>query len=218
MLINYCQSDIFNPTRISNFLKILFEEGRGMKLEDIVIVKIGRNLSRGNEKNDLTLDAYSYEDLIKDLDGSFLESKVSPYSANLNHKDGYLSRAGDVVFSFVSSKAGIVSDLNQGKIINQNFAKLIIRYDLLDSRYLCYVLNESYSMKKQMAISMQGSTVPKLTPAILKELEIKLPSMGKQRTIGKAYFFLRKRQALAKKQAELEEQLYLEVLKQLENL
>lgn len=67
-----------------------------------------------------------------------------------------------------------------------------------------------------MAISMQGSTVPKLTPAILKELEIKLPGIEKQRTIGNAYFFMRKSKALAKKQAELEEQLYLEVLKQLD--
>ena len=48
-----------------------------MKLEDIVTVKIGRNLSRGNEKNDLTLVAYSYEDLINDLDGSFLDSQAS---------------------------------------------------------------------------------------------------------------------------------------------
>jgi len=63
---------------------------------------------------------------------------------------------------------------------------------------------------------MQGSAVPKLTPAILKELEIKLPSIEKQRIIGKAYFCLRKRQALAKKQAELEEKLFLEVLKQLD--
>lgn len=160
-----------------------------MKLEDIVTVKIGRNLSRGNEKNDLTLIAYSYEDLMNDLDGSFLDSQASTYSANSSDKNGYLSSAGDVVFSFVSSKAGIVSDLNQRKIINQNFAKLIIEHDQLDSSYLCYALNESYSMKKQMAISMQGSTVPKLTPAILKELEIKLPSIEKQRTIGKAYFF-----------------------------
>ena len=146
----------------------------------------------------------------------FLDSQASSNSGNSNHKDGYLSSAGDVVFSFVSSKAGIVSDLNQGKIINQNFAKLIIENEHLDKHYLCYALNESSSMKKQMAISMQGSTVPKLTPAILKELEIKLPTIEKQRTIGKAYFFLRKRQALAKKQAELEEQLYLEVLKQLD--
>lgn len=63
---------------------------------------------------------------------------------------------------------------------------------------------------------MQGSTVPKLTPATLKELEIGLPSFEKQRTICKAYFILRKHQALAKNQAELKEQLYLEVLKQLD--
>ncbi|MCY9514054.1 restriction endonuclease subunit S [Paenibacillus apiarius] len=187
-----------------------------MKLEDIITVKIGRNLSRGSEKNDQTLIAYSFEDLINDLDGLFLDSQASSYSGNPNYNEGYLSRVGDVIFSFVSSKAGIVSDSNQGKIINQNFAKLIIEHDQLDSSYLCYALNESYSMKKQMAMSMQGSTVPKLTPAILKDLEIKLPSIGKQRTIGKAYFFLRKRHALAKKQAELEEQLYLEVLNQLD--
>jgi restriction endonuclease S subunit len=188
-----------------------------MKLEDVVTVKIGRNLSRGNEKSDFNLVAYSYEDLIQDLDGSFLDSKVADYSVNSNDENGYLSHAGEVVFSFVSSKAGIVSDVNQGKILNQNFAKLIIEHDGLDSSYLCYALNESYSMKKQMAISMQGSTVPKLTPSILKELELTLPTLEKQRTIGKAYFFLRKQQALAKKQAELEEQLYLEMLRKLDN-
>lgn len=187
-----------------------------MKLEDIVTVRIGRNLSRGNEKDNPTLVAYSYEDLINDLDGLFLDSQASTYDENTYHKGRYLSSTGDVVFSFVSSKAGIVSDLNKGKIINQNFAKLIIEHDNLDSSYLCYALNESSSMKKQMAISMQGSTVPKLTPAILKELEISLPSIEKQRIIGKTYFTLRKRQALAKKQAELEEQFYLAVLKELD--
>lgn len=186
-----------------------------MKLEDIVTVKIGRNLSRGNEKNDPTIVAYSFEDLIHDLEGLFLDSQIS--TSNLeNQNHGYLSSAGEVVFSFVSSKAGIVSTQNQGKIINQNFAKLAINYDGLDNSYLCYALNESSSMKKQMAISMQGSTIPKLTPAILKELEIKLPTLEKQRTIGKAYLYLKKQQALAKKQADLEEQLYLEILRKLD--
>ncbi|MGG4132110.1 restriction endonuclease subunit S [Paenibacillus illinoisensis] len=184
-----------------------------MKLENVVTVRIGKNLSRGNEKNDLTLVAYSYEDLLNDLEGSFLD-----FQANLDEEytDGYLSSTGDVVFSFVSSKAGIVSDLNQGKIINQNFAKLVFDHKKLDPCYLCYVLNESYSVKKQMAISMQGSFVPKLTPAILKEFEIKLPTIEKQRTIGKAYFILKKHHALVKKQAELEEKLYLEILNQLD--
>lgn len=69
----------------------------------------------------------------------------------------------------------------------------MIEHDQWDSSYLCYTLNESRSIKMQMAVSMQGSTIPILTPAILKELEIKLPSIEKQRTIGKAYFLLRKR-------------------------
>jgi restriction endonuclease S subunit len=201
----------------SNFSKILLRRGQDMKLEDILTVKIGRNLSRGNEKSDLTLVAYSYEDLIRDLNGSFVDAKTGYCNVNSDYENGYLSSAGEVVFSFVSSKAGIVSDVNQGKIINQNFAKLIIEYDGLDRSYLCYALNESYLMKKQMAISMQGSTVPKLTPAILKELEIKLPTLEKQRTIGKAYFALRKQQALAKQQAKLEEQLYLEMLRKLDH-
>ncbi|MFC2947658.1 restriction endonuclease subunit S [Virgibacillus sediminis] len=187
-----------------------------MKLEDIVTVKIGRNLSRGNEKYDPTLVAYTYEDLTNDLDGLFLDSKASISNRNSSDKDSYLSRYGEVVFSFVSSKATLVSDVNQGKIINQNFANLIIKHQQLDHSYLCYALNESYSMKKQMAISMQGSTVRKLTPAILKSLDMKLPSMEKQQMIGKAYLNLKKRQALAKKQTELEEQLYLEALKKLE--
>ena len=187
-----------------------------MKIDDLIQVKIGRNLSRGSVKDNISLVPYSYEDLINDLDGLFLDSQVSTNSRNSNQKESYLSYPGEILFSFVSSKAGIVSKMNQGKIINQNFAKLIINHNYLDSKYLCFVLNESYSMKKQMAISMQGTNVPKLTPSILKDLEIEVPSMEKQKKIGKAYFILRKRQALAKKQLDLEEQLCLEVLKKLE--
>lgn len=39
-----------------------------------------------------------------------------------------------------------------------------------------------------MEFSIQGSNVPKLSLAILKELNIKLQCIKMQRTIGKAYF------------------------------
>lgn len=186
-----------------------------MKFEDVITVKIGRNLSRGNEKYDPTLVAYSYDDLIEDLDGSFLNSRKLK-TLNNDSWTSYLSNYGEVVFSFVSSKASIVSERTQGKIINQNFAKLTFDSNRIDPRYLCYLLNESQSMKKQMSISMQGSTVPKLTPGILKELEIQLPHLEKQQLVGEAYFFLKKRQSLAQKELELEYRLYLEALNQLE--
>jgi len=186
-----------------------------MKLGDIVTVKIGRNLSRRNEESEKTLIAYSYEDLMNDLSGALCHSPKPSYNEDFPYKDQYISLEGDILFSFVSSKAGIVSHSTEGKIINQNFAKLVITYDQLDSSYLCYALNEAHFVKKQMAISMQGSTVPRLTPSILKELEIDLPGLEKQKVIGKAYFTFKKRQELAKKQAELEEQLFLEMLKQI---
>lgn len=185
-----------------------------MKLEDIVTVKVGRNISRINEKHALTLNTYTYENLMDDLNGLFLDSNTSYYSLNPSDQDDHLSETGEVVFSFVSSKAAVVSDVNKGRIINQNFAKLIIEHKQLDHSYLCYALNESHSMKRQMAISMQGSTVRKLTPAILKSLDMKVPSMEKQQTIGKAYLQVKKRQDLARQQADLEEIFYLEVLKQ----
>lgn len=186
-----------------------------MKLEDIVTVKVGVNISRVKEADSQSLDTYSYDDLIKDLDGLFLDSKVNKFN-NSSEKDNHLSEPGDVIFSFVSSKAAIISAENKGKLINQNFAKLIIESDRLDQDYLCYLLNESESIKKQMAISMQGSTVRKLTPSTLKTFNIKLPSIDRQQAIGQAYLTIKKRQALTKKQAELEEQYYLELLKRID--
>ncbi|EMI12621.1 restriction endonuclease subunit S [Bacillus altitudinis] len=185
-----------------------------MKLEQIITIKMGKNQSRKNEHDYADLSTYSYEDLMKDLDGAYLDSIVNEKESTLLTVDPYLTTVCDVVFSFVSSVAGIVSIETQGKVMNQNFAKLIIDTDKLDKHYLCYVLNESQFMKKQMAVSMQGSTVPKLTPGIFRGLEVPLPSIEKQKMIGRAYFHFRKRQALMKKQAKLEEQLFLEVLKQ----
>ncbi|WP_144486984.1 restriction endonuclease subunit S [Bacillus pumilus] len=185
-----------------------------MKLEQIITIKMGKNQSRRNERADNSLSTYSYEDLMKDLDGAYLDSIVDEKDSTLLTVDPYLTNVCDVVFSFVSSIAGIVSNETQGKVMNQNFAKLMIETEELDKQYLCYVLNESQFMKKQMTISMQGSTVPKLTPGIFRGLEVQLPSIEKQQMIGKAYFHFRKRQALMKKQAKLEEQLFLEVLKQ----
>src|SRR5699024_10645768 len=100
--------------------------------------------------------------------------------------------------------------------INQNFARLIIEHKQLDHSYLCYAFNESHAMKKQIAISMQGRTVRKLIKHIHKSLIIKLTILKKQEKIGKVYLKLKKRQALARKQANLEEMLYLEVLKQID--
>lgn len=186
-----------------------------MRLDEMIEVRIGKNLSRWSEKFESSFDAYSYENLISDLDGQFLDSLEMTQPRKVNN-DSYSCDYGDVVFSFVSSKASIVSRKNHGKVINQNFAKLIFDSKQIDRHYICYVLNESPSIKRQMAIGMQGSTLPKMTPAVLKALEFTCPQIAIQKTIGEAYFLSRKRMALAKKEIELEQMLYLKVLNELD--
>lgn len=186
-----------------------------MKLEELVNVRVGTNITRIKELDNHSVETYSYDDLTDDLDGLYLDSQSLLKDENMDQDDVHLSKYGDIVFSFISSKAGIVSERNAGKVINQNFAKLIIEDNHLDPAYLCYSLNESPSIKKQMAISMQGSTIRKLTPATLKVLEMDLPTLEKQQMIGKAYLLSKKRVALARKEAEMEELYLLEILNKL---
>lgn len=185
-----------------------------MKLEEIVTVRLGRNLSRRNEKISARIKVYSYENLTMDLNGLYLGSDCEKNSNKIND-NYYLTSNGEVVFSFVSSTAGIVSKENSGKLLNQNFAKLIIETEELDPSYLCYALNESLSIKKQMAVSMQGSTIPKLTPSILKKIDLKLPSIATQKVIGKAYLMLCKKEALTIEESALEKVYGLQLLQKI---
>lgn len=187
-----------------------------MKLNDILTVRIGKNLSRNKGMEEGNLIPYSYEDLIQDLNqqNASYSQESNKIDEEQSNEDNYFINAGDVVFSFVSSTAGIVSKTTAGKVLNQNFAKLIVEESKVDGKYLCYCLNESTLFKRQMAVSKQGSILPKLTPSILKELDIPLPNLTKQQLIGKAYFSLLRKQFLQKEKSELEKKFILALLEQ----
>ena len=125
-----------------------------------------------------------------------------------NSLSNHLTYRSDIVISFVGTKATVITESNQGKLLNQNFAKIIVDESLIDSYYFCYALNEANHIRKQKFMLMQGSNLPKMTPAILKNLRVTLPNLEKQSLIGRAYFNLCKRQYLLKQQSELEEQFF----------
>ena len=101
-----------------------------MKLNKLVTVRTGKNFSR-NKVSKEEVVPYTYDDLTKDLsefapyrkDGA--GQKITAKNEVNSDEDNYLVSSGDVVFSFVSSTAGIVSKCSEGKVLNQNFAKLI---------------------------------------------------------------------------------------------
>ena len=188
-----------------------------MKLNKLVTVRTGKNFSR-NKVSKEEVVPYTYDDLTKDLsefapyrkDGA--GQKITAKNEVNSDEDNYLVSSGDVVFSFVSSTAGIVSKSSEGKALNQNFAKLIIENQQLDPRYLCYCLNQSSHLKRQMAVAMQGSTLRRLTPSSLRALDIPIVDFSQQQSIGHAYFSLLKRQYLLEQKMQQEEDFVLALL------
>ncbi|HDR7347498.1 restriction endonuclease subunit S [Bacillus pacificus] len=179
-----------------------------MKIDEIAIIKVGQNISRISDDGLKENVFYTFDDLNFDLthmDDKYLKKKTNSQSNHLTHR-------GDIVISFVGTKATVITESNQGKLLNQNFAKIIIDELLIDPYYFCYVLNEANQIRKQKFVFMQGSNLPKMTPAILKDLHINLPNLQKQSLIGRAYFNLCKRQYLLKQQSELEEQFFLKLI------
>lgn len=203
-----------------------------MKLDDLVEIRVGQNASRLQEHMGKLLTQqsrmYTNEDLVDDLKENITEIPANVLIRNRNElnqindvkvhdvKDRYQLFQGDVVYSFVSSTASVVSYQNNQKVFNQNLAKLSMLTDKVDPYYLCYFLNESTIVEKQMATLMQGSVIRKLTPAILRAIQIQLPSMIKQRVIGKAYFELNRYYYLTTKENALKKIIMLDAIKKIE--
>ncbi|MNW26903.1 hypothetical protein D3C74_36850 [compost metagenome] len=119
---------------------------------------------------------------------------------------------GDVVFSLISGKSTVVGVNHQGYLYTQNYVKLVTT-EVMDSKYLVYLLNEDKFIKKQFQIGLQGSQVLKYTLKQVKELELpELLTIDKQCIIGELYFNQLRLEALKIRTANLETTRVLEKL------
>lgn len=119
----------------------------------------------------------------------------------------------DIVFSLVSGKASLVRKLHQGYLLTQNYLKLNLN-DQVNAKYLIYLLNEDASIRRQLQIGLQGSTVLKYTLKQVKEIELPdMPQPAKQKLVGEIYFNQLRLQALQEQASQLETQIVLEKIK-----
>lgn len=185
-------------------------------MNDIAMIKLGLNFSRlsKEEKEDLTV--YTNTDLLNDLNG-FNQFDTKKRGPNRIDFSTHTVCAGDIVYSFINSICGIVGNTNSGKIINQNFAKIELKSNSIDKKYLCYLLNKDKEVEVEKKIAMQGSVLKKLSPASIRNFNVELPDIKRQAEIGNLYFDWMKRQALVKRQYELEETIFSEFLSELKH-
>ncbi|WP_124057597.1 restriction endonuclease subunit S [Vaginisenegalia massiliensis] len=184
-----------------------------MKLNEIFLINAGMNITRLNKESYDGEKVYSNEDIINDLCHVSNDNSVS----KIKFENRFVVRKGDILYNLATSKASVVSEANQGKLFNQNFVQLVSQTGDVDSKYVCFILNESQLIKKQMYKQMQGSTVPKLTPSILGEIDIKLIELEKQKLLGHIYFSMNRLAYLSELESSLQQKLMTNILTKYES-
>ena len=173
-----------------------------MQLDDLVTMKTGVNQLR---LKDSSVDLYGYQDLVADLGRSVVQPETAEAAAS---EKSYQVVVGDIVFSTLQNTASIVTAETAGKVLTQNFVRWRIKHHQIDPRYLCYCVNQTDAVKRQLARFLEGSHVAnKLSLKTLRTLEIPVPPREEQDLWGRLYFNLQRQATLQERLVALQTQL-----------
>lgn len=170
---------------------------RKVSIKDIANIKVGINLSRGNEspKESTIYTLKNQEDDL--ISAAHTKSDTEPGDSR-----NYVTKEGDIIVNLGVRKCSIVSKQNSGRIIKNTFARIELTDSFIDSWFLCYFINESPVFKKSIATEVMDVIRP-LSAAILGNAEISLPGLEAQKTIGIIYHDLCRIDYLNKQRKEL---------------
>ena len=111
-----------------------------------------------------------------------------------------LTKQKDIVVGLSSRKAFVIDETRSNNLLLSNFALIrILDTNILDPHYFCWLLNEDLQFQKYIDQKMQGSAnVIILSINNVKDMELELPSIEKQKIIGEIYELGRQRDRLSK--------------------
>ena len=186
-----------------------------LKMTEIVEMDSGTPQFRIKESLDVNAPTYFFfgqPEMEDDLTG--IETHGGSRKQIRTYDNVSTLASGDLVFSLISGKAAIVSQIHSGYLFTQNYVKLVPVVKL-DTGYLVYMLNENADIKRQLQSGQQGSVTLKFTIRQLSDLIFPIPPpIEKQRVIGELYFNQHRLAALKKRVATLETTLLMEKLKE----
>ena len=93
-----------------------------------------------------------------------------------------------VLIGITSYKAFVIDENYIGRVIPSYFAIVDLDKEKVDPYYFTWYFNEEESVKKQLTIAKQGSSIKSLSVQMLRELEIVIPPIEIQKKIGKIYY------------------------------
>lgn len=181
------------------------------KLSDFVEFIPGINSTRARKKYGDNIDYYDQEAFEQDQKYAV---KCVEESDLHSSNDELALQVGDVVISSSVQLATLVGTTNAGKVPSLNFIKVNFNGDALDKCYFIYLFNASQEIKRQKERELQGNVSLRIPLKALKQLEIPVVSLEKQRKIGEAYIKVLQLQTVLNTYGELIEEFTNRILRE----
>lgn len=175
------------------------------KLSEIAEIAQGNILTRikpGSQFDEtIEFDSISMQELSYIVGQSDILEKSSKVKV-LKGKESscVLTKQNDIVVGLSSRKAFVIDETRSNNLLLSNFALIrILDTNILDPHYFCWLLNEDLQFQKYIDQKMQGSAnVIILSINNVKDMELELPDIEKQKMIGEIYELGRQRDRLSK--------------------
>lgn len=175
------------------------------KLSEIAEITQGNILTRikpGSQFDEtIEFDSISMQELSYIVGQSDILEKSSKVKV-LKEKESscVLTKQNDIVVGLSSRKAFVIDETRSNNLLLSNFALIrILDTNILDPHYFCWLLNEDLQFQKYIDQKMQGSAnVIILSINNVKDIELELPDIEKQKMIGEIYELGRQRDRLSK--------------------
>lgn len=142
-----------------------------------------------------------------DEENGILDSEVPTIHVNQN-KVGNLSLAKEhsIVIGLTSfHRAAVLEKRHEGKIIPSNFVSIDFHNGIMDPYYFAWYFNEHPKIQKQKELAIQGnSSVKVLSIHMIRQLMIECPDLSTQMSIGKLYYYQKRKNLLLQEKLRLE--------------
>lgn len=115
----------------------------------------------------------------------------------------------DVVINLANAKAVIVKEAHSGRVISNNFVRVELDVSRVSPLFWVWHFNESKAVAQQKLFHLQGSAVPKLSLQMVRQFEIDLPDLKKQKEMGELYLHLRMKDYFQYRSMELKQRYFL---------
>ena len=127
-----------------------------------------------------------------------------------------LAREHSIVIGLTSfHRAAVLEKQHEGKIIPSNFVSIEFRNGIMDPYYFAWYFNEHPEIKSQRNIAIQGnSSVKVLSIHMIRQLMIECPDLATQMSIGKLYYYQKRKQLLLMEKMKLEKSVLSEEMMQ----